>query len=135
MSEAAGYDPAHGEVYSLLHYRAGDHYKAHYDCLPGDQARSEAGLLQGGQRVLTVLLTLGDAGFEGGQTWFPRLEAGASPPPGALLRFNNVDEQGQPLRASLHEGQAITSGEKWLLSKWVRQQDTPYGKEIQLRRS
>jgi hypothetical protein len=134
MSEAAGYDPSHGEVFSLLHYRVGEHYKAHYDCLPGDQAGSEAGLLQGGQRVMTVLLTLGDTGFEGGQTWFPRLEAGASPPPGALLRFNNVDEQGQPLRTSLHEGQAITSGEKWLLSKWVRQQDTPYGKEIQLRR-
>ncbi len=118
---------------SLLHYRVGEHYKAHYDCLPGDQANSEAGQAQGGQRVLTVLLTLGDPEFQGGETWFPRLECGASPPPGALLRFNNVDEHDAPLRASLHEGRPVTAGEKWLLSKWVRQQATPYGNEIQLR--
>ena len=80
-----------------------------------------------------MLLTLGDDNFEGGETWFPRLDRGASPPPRALLRFNNLDEHGEPLRASLHEGRPVTSGEKWLLSKWVRQHATPYGNEIQLR--
>jgi len=133
LAAAGGYHPEQGEVFSLLHYRVGEHYKAHYDCLPGDQATSDSGLAQGGQRTLTVLLTLGAPGFEGGQTWFPRLECGASPPAGALLRFNNVDDTGQPLRASLHEGQAVTQGEKWLLSKWVREQPTPYGSEIQLK--
>ena len=133
LAQAAGYTSTCGEVLSLLHYRVGEHYKAHYDCLPGDQAHSQAGLAQGGQRILTVLLTLGDDNFEGGETWFPRLDRGASPPPGALLRFNNLDEHGEPLRASLHEGKPVTSGEKWLLSKWVRQHATPYGNEIQLR--
>ena len=134
LAKAGGYEPVRGEVFSLLHYRVGEHYKAHYDCLPADQADSEAGRAQGGQRTMTVLLTLGAQGFEGGHTWFPRLEQGASPPVGGLLRFNNVDTAGQPLRASLHEGQPVTGGEKWLLSKWIRQYPTPYGNEIQLKR-
>ena len=130
MGLTANYDPRCGEVFSLLHYTPGERYKAHYDCLPSEQAHSPQGMAQGGQRTLTVLLTLGDQGFEGGATAFPRLGIDVHTPPGALLRFNNTDDNGQPLRSSLHEGQPVTRGEKWLLSKWVREQHTPYGAEL-----
>ena len=79
---------------------------------------------------MTLLLALGDDDYEGGETWFPHFEAGAKAATGQLLRFNNTSAEGAPLRHSLHAGQPVTHGEKWLLSKWVRESPTPYGREI-----
>jgi prolyl 4-hydroxylase len=130
LAVSGGYRAARGEVPSLLHYTPGQRYKAHLDCISDKQAGSQEGLAQGGQRTLTILLALGDDGYDGGETWFPHLEAGARAATGELLRFNNTGDDGQALRSSLHAGQPITAGEKWLLSKWVRERETPYGREI-----
>jgi prolyl 4-hydroxylase len=130
LAATGDYDVSCGEVPSLLHYGPGQRYKAHLDCISSKQAESDEGIAQGGQRTLTLLLSLGNDDYEGGDTWFPHLEAGAKAGTGQLLRFNNTDEDGQPLRSSLHAGQPVTSSEKWLLSKWVRERTTPYGREI-----
>lgn len=130
LATAGGFDVSHGEVPSLLHYTPGQRYKAHLDCISDKQAGSPQGIAQGGQRTLTILLALGDDGYEGGETWFPQVETGAKAAAGELLRFNNTGDDGQALRSSLHAGQPITAGEKWLLSKWVREHETPYGREI-----
>lgn len=82
---------------------------------------------------MTVLLAMGNDDFAGGETLFPRLEGSAKAAMGELLRFNNADADGKELPASLHEGSPVDSGEKWLLSKWVRQMTTPYGREIGIR--
>jgi hypothetical protein len=132
LAETSGYTVSHGEALSLLHYRPGQRYKAHLDCIPSKQVRSAEGQEQGGQRILTVLLALGDDDYTGGETNFPRLQGAVKAATGELLRFNNADADGQALPASLHEGCAIDSGEKWLLSKWVRQQSTPYGRETSI---
>jgi prolyl 4-hydroxylase len=130
LAATGGYDVSCGEVPSLLHYGPGQRYKAHLDCISRKQATSPAGIEQGGQRTLTLLLALGDDDYEGGETWFPHFEAGAKADTGQLLRFNNTGADGEPLRNSLHAGQPVTNGEKWLLSKWVRERTTPYGREI-----
>ncbi len=130
LARTGGYEVACGEVPSLLHYTPGQRYKAHLDCISKRQAESDEGIAQGGQRTLTLLLALGNDDYEGGETWFPRLEAGARADTGQLLRFNNTDRDGKPLHDSLHAGQPVTHSEKWLLSKWVREQPTPYGREI-----
>lgn len=132
LARAGGYDVAHGEVPSLLHYQPGQRYKAHLDCIGRKLAESAEGQEQGGQRTLTLLLAMGNDDYEGGETYFPKLRAGAKAATGELLRFNNTDDDGQPLRSSLHEGQPVTASEKWLLSKWVREKTTPYGREIGL---
>lgn len=129
LAATCGFEVAHGEVLSLLHYRPGQRYKAHLDCIGSEQAESLEGQEQGGQRTMTVLLAMGNDDFTGGETYFPRLKAGARAATGELLRFNNTDANGQPLPASLHAGNPLESGEKWLLSKWVRQRATPYGRE------
>jgi hypothetical protein len=130
LASCCDYNVSCGEVLNLLHYQQGHRYNAHLDCISREQAESPEGLAQGGQRSMTILVAMGDDGFTGGETWFPRLEAGARAATGELLRFNNTDAGGQPLASSLHEGRPLQSGEKWLLSKWVRQQPTPYGKEV-----
>ncbi len=135
LADACQYAVSNGEVPSLLHYRPGQRYKAHLDCIGKKLAESEEGRAQGGQRTHTILLAMGNDDLAGGETWFPHLEQGARSATGELLRFNNTDEDGQPLLNSLHEGQAVTAGEKWLLSKWVRANSTPYGREICLQSS
>ena len=69
----------------------------------------------------------------GGATRFSRLDFEVRPATGELLRFNNTSPDGEPLRASLHEGMPVEAGEKWLLSKWVREAPTPYGREVGIR--
>jgi len=130
LAAAGGYEVGCGEAPSLLHYGPGQRYKPHLDCISRKQAESPEGLAQGGQRRLTLLLALGNDDYEGGETWFPRLDAGARAATGELLRFNNTGPDGLPLANSVHAGQPVTRGEKWLLSKWVRELPTPYGREI-----
>jgi len=130
LAESCGYDVAHGEVLNLLHYQRGQRYKPHLDSISSEQAGSSGGRAQGGQRTMTILMGMGNADFTGGETYFPKLEVGVQLGAGELLRFNNVDADGNPLQSSIHEGKPLESGEKWLLSKWVRQLPTPYGREI-----
>ena len=130
LADTCQYSVSTGEVPSLLHYRPGQRYKAHLDCIDNKLAESEQGRAEGGQRTHTILLAMGNDDLKGGETWFPQLEQGTRAATGELLRFNNTDQDGQPLPNSLHEGQAVKAGEKWLLSKWVRANSTPYGREI-----
>jgi prolyl 4-hydroxylase len=134
LADAAGYPVENGEVLSLLHYQAGHRYKAHFDCLDSNHAASEAGRREGGQRTTTVLFAMGNDDVVGGETRFPRLNTSVKGATGEIVHFNNTSPAGQPLPASLHEGMLVESGEKWLLSKWVRESATPYGREIALQR-
>ena len=65
LAAAAGVDVMAMENPQVLHYEAGEEYKAHFDYLepnlPGD-ARS---IRQYGQRIATLLVNLNE-GFEGG---------------------------------------------------------------------
>jgi len=107
------------EPTQVLHYAVGQAFAPHYDFMdplvPGYALEAQ----RGGQRVATFLIYLNDA-FEGGETDFPLIRLRAKAPPGGALYFANVDGAGAPDRRTLHAGLAPTSGEKWLLSQWVR---------------
>jgi prolyl 4-hydroxylase len=107
------------EPTQVLHYEVGQAFAPHYDFMdplvPGYALEAQ----RGGQRVATFLVYLNEA-FEGGETDFPLLQLRAKAPPGGALYFANVDAGGAPDRRTLHAGLAPTSGEKWLLSQWVR---------------
>jgi prolyl 4-hydroxylase len=69
--------------------------------------------------VATVLVYLSD-GFEGGDTAFEQLSFRFRGEPGDAIVFRNVDAAGEPDRRTLHAGLAPSSGEKWVISKWIR---------------
>jgi prolyl 4-hydroxylase len=102
-----------------MHYEVGQEFRVHHDFfdvnIPG-HAREAAAR---GQRALTVLVYLND-GYEGGHTAFPHLGRSFKGRKGDALIFWNVDESGAPDWRTLHAGTAPTSGEKWLLSQWIR---------------
>ena len=68
---------------------------------------------------MTFLLSLND-GYEGGETKFPELQQRWKGRAGNALFFWNVEPDGTPDRRTVHAGLPPASGEKWLLSQWVR---------------
>lgn len=109
---------AHLERIAVFHYTAGQTFADHYDYLePSPQLQAE--IARRGQRPLTFLIYLNDA-FEGGETHFIALDKKLRGAPGDALFFYNVDESGAPDPRTHHAGAPPSSGEKWLLSQFIR---------------
>jgi prolyl 4-hydroxylase len=107
------------EIPMMLHYKPGETYAPHHDYLDDANPAFSAEIAQNGQRVVTFLLYLND-GFEGGETEFPLVGVRCKGNKGDALCFWNVLPSGSADRQTIHAGLPPTSGEKWLLSQWVR---------------
>jgi hypothetical protein len=107
------------EPVNFLHYDPGQAFVAHHDYLDAGEPGYAADIARRGQRVSTFLVYLND-GFEGGETDFPLAGVRCKAPRGGALWFHNVDGEGRPDRRTLHAGTPPTSGEKWILSQWIR---------------
>jgi len=70
---------------------------------------------------MATFLTYLNAGFEGGETAFPAAQLRYKGQAGDGVLFANLDPAGRPDRRTLHAGLPPTSGEKWILSQWIRQ--------------
>jgi prolyl 4-hydroxylase len=120
IAAAVGVSPNALEPPQVLHYSPGQRFEPHYDFLDADLPGHAVDLAKHGQRIATCLVYL-NAGFEGGETDFPILGHRLRQPAGAALCFVNVQPSGVPDRRTLHAGLATTSGEKWLVSQWIRE--------------
>jgi len=110
---------AHLERVSVFRYTAGQQFASHVDYLtPSPQLDAE--IAEMGQRPLTFLVYLNDA-FEGGETHFLDIDKKFRGRTGDALFWRNVGEDGQPDLLTTHAGVAPTSGEKWLLSQFIRE--------------
>jgi len=119
VNHAAGVKPEHGEFLALLRYQPGQEYYPHHDYLHEDAA-DYSKVKSCGQRAATILTYLNDE-YVGGETTFPTLNIDYKGGVGDSLYFTNTDVDGDPIPASLHAGRAITSGEKWLATLWIRE--------------
>jgi prolyl 4-hydroxylase len=107
------------EVPMILHYAPGEEFLPHCDFLDGNLPGPARDLAEHGQRVLTFLVSLND-GYEGGETEFPELQRRWKGHTGNAMFFWNVQPDGTPDKRTVHAGLPPVSGEKWLLSQWVR---------------
>lgn len=118
LCRTAGVPPERSELMGVLRYRPGEEYRPHHDYLPEDAA-DYSQVKRSGQRVATLLTPL-NAGYEGGETVFPRLGLRFRLPAGDSLLFENAGGTGAPIEDSQHAGAPVTSGEKWMLTLWFR---------------
>lgn len=122
----------HGEAFNVLRYEIGQKYASHYDVFnPAEYGPQKS------QRVASFLLYLSDV-EEGGETMFP-FENGSNmdigydyhmciglkvkPRQGDGLLFYSVLTNGTIDPTSLHGSCPVIKGEKWVATKWVRDQD------------
>lgn len=113
FAAATGTDPRWGEPLHILRYQPGQEYKPHVDALPG----------VANQRGWTALAYLNED-YGGGETVFPEIGIIARGKAGDVLVFRNLGEDGRPDPRTRHAGRPVTSGMKWLATRWIRQ--SPY---------
>jgi len=123
---ALGEPSANGEPPSLLHYVPGQQFGAHCDgfdpAAPGGRSELDAR----GQRIKTLLVYLNE-GYEGGETFFPRIGWRFKGKRGDAVMWHNVDVDGAVDPRTLHEGASPRSFEKFVFSKWMRDRPQPAG--------
>lgn len=108
---------SHGEGLQVLHYLPGQEYRPHHDWFDPGQPGYSAITAHGGQRIATVLMYL-NTPEAGGGTAFPALGLTVAAQRGSAVYF--AYEGGDV--ASLHAGLAVERGEKWIATKWLREQ-------------
>lgn len=104
---------------NVLHYGVGHEFKSHCDYLDPRVLGLKAELARTGQRVFTFLIYLNED-FSGGETRFERLDWQFKGRSGDALLFRNVSANDNPDPRTLHAGLPPLSGEKWVLSQWIR---------------
>lgn len=120
VSALMGLPIENGEGLQLLHYPTGAGSEPHFDYLqPGNAANRES-IARSGQRVSTLVTYLNDVP-DGGQTLFPTLGWAVSPVRGNAVYFEYCDDAGRVDPRSLHASAPVTRGEKWVVTKWMRQ--------------
>ena len=112
-----------GEPLQILHYGPGGEYKAHQDFFEPKDPGSAVLTRVGGQRIGTVVMYLNDVP-EGGETAFPDIGFSAKPIKGSAVYFEYQNAEGQLDYRCLHAGMPVIRGDKWIMTKWLRER--PY---------
>ena len=107
------------ELPQLMRYAVGEEFRPHHDFIDPAKPGFAAELARRGQRMGTFLLYLNED-FTGGETEFPKAGISFRGRTGDALFFANVTPDGRPDPLTLHAGKPPSSGEKWILSQWIR---------------
>jgi prolyl 4-hydroxylase len=110
----------HGEGIQVLNYKVGGEYRPHYDYFPPEQPGSKVHTGESGQRVATLIVYLNDVP-SGGETIFPQAGVSVLPKLGNGVYFKYMNSRQQLDSMSLHGGEPVRQGEKWIITKWVRE--------------
>jgi prolyl 4-hydroxylase len=116
------------EATSVIRYKSGQEYKTHYDFIPTNHPMYDTFIRTGGQRTTTALFYLSGE-FTGGETIFFKLDnLKIRPKVGMCIIWKNMIEvntiNGKELNnnlASRHAGLPVCKGEKWIATKWIRE--------------
>ncbi len=109
---------SHGEPLQILHYNVGAEYQPHYDYFSPEDAGTPSLLEHGGQRVGTLIIYL-NTPDAGGATIFPDVGLEVAPIRGNAVFFTY--DRPSPVSRTLHGGTPVVAGEKWIATRWMRE--------------
>ncbi|MFM2463026.1 2OG-Fe(II) oxygenase [Paraburkholderia sp. RL17-368-BIF-A] len=109
-----------GEGLQILHYGPTGEYRPHFDYFPPDQPGSTVHTARGGQRVATLVIYLNDVP-DGGETIFPEAGLSVAAKQGGAVYFRYMNGQRQLDPLTLHGGAPVRAGDKWIMTKWMRE--------------
>ena len=104
----------------MLQYEKGSEYRPHYDWFDASRPGPRKHLERGGQRVGTIVMYLSDV-EAGGGTSFPNIGLTVQPKKGAAVFFANSDAYRHPDPQTLHAGEPVEKGVKYIATKWLRE--------------
>jgi prolyl 4-hydroxylase len=119
IDDLLGIDRANGETLQGQRYTAGQQFRPHNDWFAPDSPAWDAEHARGGQRAFTAMAYLNPVA-EGGETDFPRLGIAVEPRAGMLLVWNNADKDGVPNEWTVHAGNPVARGAKYVVTRWYR---------------
>jgi 2OG-Fe(II) oxygenase superfamily. len=119
IDQLLGLDKAQGELLQGQRYRVGQEFKPHTDWFQRETPGWAHERLNGGQRAFTAMVYLNSI-EHGGETDFPRLDLAVAPRQGTLLVWNNADRDGVPNPFTLHAGNPVGNGTKYVITQWYR---------------
>jgi prolyl 4-hydroxylase len=110
----------HGETLQGQVYEVGQQFKPHYDYFLKGASYWDDMQKGGGQRSWTGMIYLNEPAA-GGETHFPSAGLKVQPRTAMLVLWNNMDVDGTPNMATLHEGMPVLAGTKYIVTKWFRE--------------
>jgi prolyl 4-hydroxylase len=120
FAEVMNLPVGNGEGLQVLRYATGGATAPHVDFVAPTNAANQASVARSGQRVSTLLAYLADV-EAGGETVFPRAGLRVQPRRGNAVYFESSNSRGQLDPMSLHAGRPVERGDKWVVTKWMRQ--------------
>jgi len=125
MSAASGIPMQQMEGTAILNYQPGEEISPHYDFVDPKMANYEQEIATNGQRVMTFLIYLNDD-YEGGDTVFTKLDLSFKGNTGDGMYFINSLPDGSSDARTKHSGTPPTSGQKWIVSQFIRNREVKY---------
>ena len=125
MSAACGIPMVQMEGTAILNYQPGQEIADHYDFVDPDLPNYQQEIAENGQRIITFLIYLNDD-YSGGETVFPKLDICHKGKTGEGLFFTNALANGDSDLRALHTGTAPQTGEKWVVSQFIRNREVKY---------
>ena len=120
VAETSGYPMENQEDLQVVRYEPGGFFNPHYDACEGDKSFCERMDGKSGPRLWTYIIYLNDD-FNKGETVFPKLNRKVVPKKGKVVIFQSTDEaSGKLIFESLHGGEPVENGNKWICNKWIR---------------
>lgn len=110
IAKASGTAYDQGEPLQVLRYAPSQEYKPHFDFLEGVE----------NPRPWTALVYLNED-YEGGQTAFVETDLQVRGSSGDVLLFRNEGPGGRRDPLAKHAGTPVTSGIKYLATRWIRE--------------
>ena len=110
VAKATGTSYEQGEPLQVLRYSPGQEYRPHFDYLQGSD----------NPRPWTALIYLNED-YEGGATRFVQTGHEVRGRTGDVLVFGNSDGKGAREPLAQHAGMPVTSGVKYLATRWIRE--------------
>lgn len=111
------------ETLQVQRYAKGQEYRPHHDFFDEGSAAHEAAMADSGQRLATLILYLKEPDA-GGATYFANLGMRIAPRKGSALFFTYPDPGSNS--GTMHGGEAILAGEKWIATQWFRERAWRY---------
>ena len=111
-----GLDPRHGETMQGQRYAPGQYFKPHHDFFYTSEDYWKSESKSGGQRSWTAMIYLNEPA-KGGETEFQKMGFKIEPRTGMLMVWNNMDLNGRPNQATLHSGNPVEKGTKYIITK------------------